>query len=80
MKKGLNCSDFNKNKDNKSEMKLNNTKNQIKMKKIISQKNSFCCINRINENIAKDIKYNNCNRNVFNNIINNKKKNYFQDK
>ena len=80
MKKGLNCSDFNKNKDNNSEMKLNNTKNknQIKMKKIISQKNSFCCINRINENIAKDIKYNNCNRNVFNNIINNKKKTIFK--
>jgi hypothetical protein len=28
MKKGLNCSDFNKNKDNNSEMNLNTTKNQ----------------------------------------------------
>lgn len=78
MKKGLNCSDFNKIKDNNSEMKLYTTKNQIKMKKIINQKNSFCCNNRINENIMKDIKYNNCNRNVYNNIINNKKKMIFR--
>ena len=78
MKKGLNCSDFNKIRDNNSEMNLNTTKNKVKTKKIISQKNSFCSNNRINENIIKGIKYNNCNRNVFNNIINSKKRMIFR--
>ena len=78
MKKGLNSSDFNQNNDNDSEINLNTTKNQIKKKKIISQKNSFCGNNKIKGKFIKDINFNNCNRNVYNNIINNKKKMFFR--
>lgn len=83
MKKGLNCSDYkNKNnKDNKYEMNFNTTKNQIKIKKILKQKNSFCSTNRMSDNnIVRDINYNNWNRNrnEYNKIINNKKRMIFR--